>query len=165
MEDLQEEMIALEKAGCERIVVDSAAQAAPQGGMLPSIIARLNAGDVLVTWNLQSVADSIADLITLVLQLDAMNVRFRSLTERFDTHGPHRTAIPIILSQLQEFERTLRHAKEVRAGRSRGAGRPRALSSDNIRHARLLVKQGRSIEEVAREFNVSRGTLYRYLGE
>jgi DNA invertase Pin-like site-specific DNA recombinase len=165
MENLREEMGALEKAGCERIVVDSASHADAGIGMFPAVVASLSAGDALVVWNLLSVANSLGDLVSLVLQLEMAGVRFRSLTERFDTHGQHRAAVKVVFALLQDFERTLRREKDGKGSQARRGGRPRSLSADNIKRVRQLVKEGRAMDDVAREFNISRGTLYRYLGE
>ena len=42
---------------------------------------------------------------------------------------------------------------------------PRALSPKDVEQAKALVKDGTDLEEVAKQFNVSRATIYRYVLE
>ena len=165
IEELQKEMSALEKAGCERIVVDNAPVSGGPAGMLGAVLVRLSAGDTLAVWSLESVADSMSQLIDLALQLEAKNVRFRSLSEGFDTHGRNRAAIKSLLGHLKEFERQLdlRHQSEAMANLARRVGRPKALSPEVAQQARALIKEGLKMDDVAKQFHVSRATLYRYL--
>lgn len=155
-------MATLERAGCERIVVDNGPLAGRKDGMLGALISHLGDGDALVVLRLEAVANSVPELIDLALELEAKNVRFRSLTEGFDTHGRNRAATKAMLSQLQEFERQIRLLKDE-APPVRRAGRPRSLSPQDLERARELVKKGRTMDEVAKELQVSRATLYRYL--
>jgi DNA invertase Pin-like site-specific DNA recombinase len=167
MDELREEMAALEKAGCERIVVDNNPIANPQQGMLGAVVSRLSPGDSLVVWSLDSVANSMPELVGLALRLEARNVRFRSLADGFDTYGRHRAVLKATLAKLQEFERQLeiRHELEAKAHHARRVGRPRSLSPEDVGRARVLINEGRTMDEVSREFQVSRATLYRYLEE
>jgi DNA invertase Pin-like site-specific DNA recombinase len=167
MDELRDEMTALEKAGCERIVVDNASEPNAQAGMLGAVISRLSSGQSLIVWTLESVANSMPELIDLVLQLEEKNVRFRSLTEGFDSQGRNRATIKAIFTQLKQFESglALRLQNETQSRFGRRVGRPRALSSEHIRRARELVEQGQAMDDVAREFRVSKATLYRYLSE
>jgi DNA invertase Pin-like site-specific DNA recombinase len=164
-DELRDEMDALEKAGCERIVVDNAPFANLQSGMLGTVIGWLSSGDTLVVWSLDSVANSMPELIDLALQLESRNVRLRSLQDDFDTRGRNRAVVKSTLQQLQEFQRQseLRH-KSVAAA-ARRVGRPRALTPEKLERAQQLLAEGRNMDEVAKEFQVSRATLYRYLLE
>lgn len=165
LDELPKEMSALERAGCERIVVDNALGPNLRAGMLGAVIEPLVAGDCLIVWTLGSVVSSMPELIDLVLQLDARDVRFRSLSEGFDSHGRNRAAIKTVFAQLKEFQDDLviRLQNEAPAHLVRRVGRPRALSSEHIQRARELVEQGKTMDDIAREFKVSKATLYRYL--
>jgi DNA invertase Pin-like site-specific DNA recombinase len=166
MDELKEVMAALEKAGCERIVVDNGPVGDPQSGMLALVVASLADGDGLIVWSLDSVANSHSELIFLALELENRNIRFRSLTEGFDTQGRQRTAVSAILGQLREFEQQLaRRKSQAETGQGRRSGRPRSLSAEGIKRARELLKGGGTMDEVAKELRISRATLYRYLDD
>ncbi|WP_159192528.1 recombinase family protein, partial [Klebsiella pneumoniae] len=55
---------------------------------LKRALRRLLAGDVLVVWKLDRLGRSVRDLITLVSELQARGVNFRSLTDSIDTSTP-----------------------------------------------------------------------------
>lgn len=165
MEELRDEMGALEEAGCERIVLDNSLSPTPSTGTLGAVISRLADGDSLIVWSLDCVAGSMPELVELILQLDGRNVRFRSLKEDFDSHGRNRALLRATLDQLMQFESQLKLRQEAAAHHARRVGRPRALSEEDIQRAHKLLNEGRVMDDVAKELHVSRATLYRYLEE
>lgn len=71
-----------------------------------------------------------------------------------------------VFAGIAEFERALikqRTEDGLRDARKRGVlfGRPRKMRPDQQRLAQELLKQGRSVSEVARTFNVHPATIYR----
>ncbi|VFT20557.1 DNA-invertase hin [Klebsiella pneumoniae] len=56
----------------------------PGGPGLKRALRRLRPGDVLVVWKLDRLGRSVRDLITLVSELQARGVNFRSLTDSID---------------------------------------------------------------------------------
>jgi len=162
-DDLQKELSALEQMGCERIVVDTAPYNEHHAGMLDAVIKRLSSGDTFVVWTLDSISSTMPELIDLVLELDAQQVRLRSVSEDFDTGGKHRKPLMAILHTLQQYQEQIKDRHETRLHSARRPGRPRSLSDDDVDRARSLLKEGVTIDETARQFQVSRATLYRYL--
>ena len=49
----------------------------------------LNAGDTLIVWKLDRLGRSLPHLLTIVTDLKARGIAFRSLTEQMDTTTPH----------------------------------------------------------------------------
>lgn len=73
-----------------------------------------------------------------------------------------------MIGVLAELERSLiteRTRVGVKAAQARGVkfGRKPKLSAPQIAHARKLVDQGGSVQDVARLLNVDRATVYRTL--
>ena len=73
-----------------------------------------------------------------------------------------------MMGALAEFERDLiveRTKAGIEAARQRGQhlGRPRKLNSTQLSHARKLINEGTSRNEVARILNINPSTLYRNL--
>ena len=73
-----------------------------------------------------------------------------------------------VFAGIAEFERHLIRSRTEdgrRAAQARGVafGRPRKMSKRQESLARELVREGKSISEVARTFNVHPATVYRRL--
>jgi DNA invertase Pin-like site-specific DNA recombinase len=169
--DLQRD--ALQKAGCERIFEDTASGAKADRPGLAQALDMLRAGDTLVVWRLDRLGRSLGHLIETLLALDQRGIGFQSLTESIDTTTPGGKLIFHIFGALAEFERELireRTNAGLAAARARGrrGGHPRVdvfANRKNLDLARTLYNdKGTPIADIARQFGVSRATLYRYLG-
>ena len=162
--DLQ--LTALQRAGCKRILTDKATGVHVKRPQLIKCLTTLEAGDVLIVWKLDRLARSLRDLITLLDDLKAREVAFRSLTEAIDTTTPTGRAMWQMVGILAELERSLIQER-TKAGRAaaqaRGVkmGRKPLLSAQQVAHARMLLAQGERPVHVAHLLNVSRRTLER----
>lgn len=160
---------ALKAAGCERTFVEKASGAHRDRPMLMTAIDYLRPGDTLVVWKLDRLARSMKQLIQTVEVLERHGAGFRSLTEAIDTTTPGGRLVFHIFGALAEFERSIiqertRAGLDAARARGRGGGRPPKLSDKDVAAARaLLADSDLSIEYVAKRFNISPATLYRYL--
>lgn len=158
---------ALKRAGCERIFTDYASGARTTRPALEEALCALKQGDTLVAWRLDRLGRSLSHLISLISQLEARGVAFRSLSEAIDTGTASGRLLFHVMGALAEFERALigeRTRAGMAAARARGAvlGRPRKLSLDQVASAhRSLVRSRRSVRDIATELSVSRSTLRR----
>jgi DNA invertase Pin-like site-specific DNA recombinase len=165
--DLQ--LVALRKAGCERIFEETASGAQRDRPELAAALDYVRAGDLLVVWKLDRLARSLKQLIETVEDLEARQIGFQSLTEKIDTSSPGGRLTFHIFGALAEFERTLikeRTMAGLASARARGrvGGRPRALTDHDLVVARtLLGNPDVSVTDIARRLKVSPATLYRYL--
>lgn len=159
---------ALRKHGCETICQDVGVSGVKKRPQLAKLIDSLKAGDVLVVWRLDRLGRSLADLIQLVQQVEARGAGFRSLSEAIDTTSASGRLVFHVMGALAEFERSLlleRTRAGTAAARARGVhlGRPRSLSPRQEKHARALVRGGKSIRDVAELVGVSKSALHRAL--
>jgi DNA invertase Pin-like site-specific DNA recombinase len=74
------------------------------------------------------------------------------------------------MGAFAEFERALIHERQregIALAKQRGAykGRKKALSAEAVTQLRARIAAGVSKAKVAREFGISRQTLYQYLQE
>ena len=121
---------------------------------------------LLVVWKLDRLGRSLHDLITLLDDLKAREVAFRSLTEAIDTTTPTGRAMWQMVGILAELERSLIQER-TKAGRAaaqaRGVkmGRKPLLSAQQVDHARKLLEVGERPAKVARLLHVSRRTRER----
>ena len=78
---------ALEKAGCERIYEDTISGTRAERPGLAKAFEMLRSEDVLVVWKLDRLGRSVKNLITLVEELNAKSIHFKSLTDSIGYFG------------------------------------------------------------------------------
>jgi DNA invertase Pin-like site-specific DNA recombinase len=167
--DLQED--ALKKAGCEKIIMDTASGKNSQREGLITLKTMLRAGDVLVVWRLDRLGRSLKDLIEWVTYLEEQQVGLESLQEAINTTTPAGKLVFHIFGALAEFERNLileRTKAGLAAARARGrlGGRRKALSPEKRRMVyELYQSKQHPIREICVMFGISKPTLYQYVKE
>jgi DNA invertase Pin-like site-specific DNA recombinase len=160
---------ALMAAGCERVFTDegvSGSVTTRRG--LDEALAALSPGDTLVVWKLDRLGRSLSHLVTLIAELGARRVNFRSLSDPIDTASSGGRLVMHIMGALAEFERGLiveRTQAGIQAAKKRGVhlGRRKSLVAAQVDHARSLIERGESPRAVARTMRVGKSTLYRAL--
>ncbi|KVU28431.1 DNA resolvase [Burkholderia ubonensis] len=164
--DLQ--LLALQQYQCDKIFTDQGISGArfDRPGLTAALSA-LDEGATLIVWRLDRLGRSLGHLVSVVADLSIRNVRIVSLTEGIDTQSSTGRFTFHLLAALAEFERSLiseRTRAGVAAARARGryAGRPRALSAEQLGLARELRKS-RTESDVAGMFGVHPRTLRRLL--
>jgi DNA invertase Pin-like site-specific DNA recombinase len=126
---------------------------------------------VVIVWKLDRLARSLRQLIDTMALFHERGVELQSLTETINTTTPSGKLTFHLFAALAEFERDLlrqRVTAGLHAARQRGrvGGRPKALTADDLKKARALLRSGAySKVEVAKELQVSRHTLWRALGQ
>jgi DNA invertase Pin-like site-specific DNA recombinase len=97
--------------------------------------------------------------------LGEAGAQFQSLSEPWANTTTHAgKMIMTVFAGIAEFERDLiRTAAGRRAARDRGVpfGRPRKLNPHQLQLVSDLLNRGKSVQEVARTFNVHVATVYR----
>jgi DNA invertase Pin-like site-specific DNA recombinase len=168
-QDLALQREALRQIGCERIFEETASGAKADRPQLLRALDHMRAGDTLVVWKLDHLAQSIQQLIDTVALLDDNSVQLRSLTEQIDTATPTGRLTFHIFSALAEIERSLireRTMAGLAASRAAGrvGGRPRKLTGEDLRAAQMLFASGEfTLSHIAKHYGVGRTTLYRAL--
>jgi DNA invertase Pin-like site-specific DNA recombinase len=166
-QNLDLQVDALQKAGCEKILTDKMSGAKARPG-LDEALAFLRPGDVLVVWKLDRLGRRTVKLIQLIEELKERGIGFKSLSNAIDTTTPEGMFIYRISSSFAELERDLARERTMAgltAAKARGrlGGRPRKLKGKQAEIAAAMLKDpNNSIDEVCEAFpNVSRRTLYR----
>jgi len=170
-QDLAPQLDVLRAKGCEPIYSEHASGNHADRPELAQAMKALRAGDTLVVWRLDRLGRSLPDLIATVNELASRGVAFESVTEAIDTTTASGKLVFNIFASLADFERHLigeRTRAGLAAGRARGrmGGRPPALTSRQLREARLLLTDPEAtVTAVAERYGVSRTTLYKGLRE
>ena len=116
-------------------------------------------------------ARNLDDLRALVRTLTARGVRVQFTKEQLTFTGEDTAMATLLLSVMgafAEFDRSLireRQREGIALARQRGAyrGRARALDAEQVAQLRQRVTDGAAKATLAREFGVSRETVYQYL--
>ncbi len=117
-----------------------------------------------MVWKLDRLGRSLPHLLTIVTDLKARGIAFRSLTEQMDTTTPHGELLFSIFGALAQFERSLTRER-VMAGlaaarrRGRRGGRPPTLDPEKVEQITAALNAGASKASVCRTFGVARSTL------
>jgi DNA invertase Pin-like site-specific DNA recombinase len=166
-QNLDLQIDALQKAGCEKIFTDKMSGVKTRPG-LDEALTFLRPGDVLVVWKLDRLGRRTVKLIQLIEELKERGIGFKSLSNAIDTTTPEGMFIYRISSSFAELERDLARERTMAglsAARARGrlGGRPRKLNDKQAELAATMLKDSNhSIDEVCEAFpHVSRRTLYR----
>ena len=136
---------------------------------LQSCLKALRKGDTLVIPAFDRLGRSLPHLVKVATDLQARGVELVSLREAVDTTTAAGKLAFHVFGALAEFERELireRTKAGLAAKKRQGVrlGAPRKLSEKEVKRARQSLRRGdMSAREVARQFGVSKATLFRYI--
>ena len=171
-QNLDLQIDALTKAGCELLFKDIISGAKAQRPALNKMLEQARKGDIIIVWKLDRLGRSLKHLVELISMFIDKGIGFKSLNDNIDTTTAQGRLIFNIFASLAEFERDLiseRTKAGLEAARARGkkGGRPKGLSKQAQLTAMacetLYKEQKLSISEICKQLNISRNTLYSYL--
>jgi DNA invertase Pin-like site-specific DNA recombinase len=128
-------------------------------------------GDTVIVHSMDRLARNLDDLRRIVHTLTDRGVRIEFVKEYLSFTGEDSPMASLMLSVMgafAEFERALineRQREGIALAKQRGAykGRKHSLSQAAVAQLRQRITTGISKAQVAREFGISRQTLYQYL--
>ncbi|MFN3852119.1 MAG: recombinase family protein [Spirosomataceae bacterium] len=163
---------ALEKAGCEIIFAETASGAKTDRPELIKLLAQIRKDDIVVVYKLDRLGRSLKHLLEVVAQLNSKQVGVQSISDAIDTTTPQGRLFFNISACFAEFERDLireRTKSGLEAARARGrkGGRRQGMTKEAEQKAILAesyYKEGKmGVNQIATEIGVSKMTLYKYL--
>lgn len=139
---------------------------------LEALLGYVRDGDTVVVHSMDRLARNLDDLRRIVRELTGRGVRVEFVKEHLTFTGedsPMATLLLSVMGSFAEFERALireRQAEGIALAKRRGVykGRKPALNSAQVEQLRARVAAGESKASLAREFGVSRETVYQHLG-
>ena len=170
-QNLDLQIDALKKEGCERIITDELSGSIINRPGLAKLKEQLRPKDTLVVWRLDRLGRSLRHLVELINDLNEQEIGFKSLHETIDTSSSTGKLTFHLFAALAEFERNLirersRAGMEAARARGRQGGRPKKVDKDKRQLASdLYTGKKHSIKQICSIIGVSRPTFYKYLRE
>src|SRR5512142_885923 len=155
----------------ERTFTDAASGKDTARPKLEEMLAFVRDGDVVLVHSMDRLARNLEDLRRIVRTLTGKGVRVEFVKEHLTFSGedsPMATLMLSVMGAFAEFERALileRQREGIAAARQRGVytGRKPALAPDQADELRRRAAAGERKSTLAREYRVSRETVYAYL--
>lgn len=161
----------LEQVQVDKVFTDKASGKDMQRPQLDALLAFVREGDTVVVHSMDRLARNLDDLRRLVQKLTQRSIRIEFVKEHLTFTGEDSPMANLMLSVMgafAEFERALireRQREGIALAKQRGAyrGRKKALSPEQSAALRQRAAAGEQKASLAREFGISRETLYQYL--
>jgi len=161
----------LEQVRVDKVFTDKASGKDTHRPELDALLTFVREGDTVVVHSMDRLARNLDDLRSLVQKLTKRGVRIEFVKECLTFTGEDSPMANLMLSVMgafAEFERALireRQREGIALAKQRGAyrGRKKALSPERVNELRRRADAGEQKAKLAREFGISRETLYQYL--
>lgn len=161
----------LEQVQVDKLFTDKASGKDTQRPQLDALLGFVREGDTVVVHSMDRLARNLDDLRRLVQSLTQRGVSIEFAKESLTFTGEDSPMANLMLSVMgafAEFERALireRQREGIALAKQRGAyrGRKKALAADRVAELRRRAAAGEKKAHLAREFGISRETLYQYL--
>src|SRR4051812_2497973 len=161
----------LEAVSVARTFTDKASGRDTRRPELDRLLAFVREGDTVVVHSMDRLARNLDDLRRVVQGLTGRGVRIEFVKEGLTFTGedsPMANLMLSVMGAVAEFERALlreRQREGITLAKQRGVyrGRKRALNPEKASELRRRAQAGEKKQRLAREFGITRPTLYRYL--
>lgn len=160
--------------GADKIYADKMSGANRNRPELQRMLDDLQAGDVVVVKSLDRLSRSLTDLFSIVNTIKEKGADFKVLDNKdMDTTSPHGKLLFGMMGVIAEFERDMikqrtKEGIEVAKAKGKYQGRKQGsitLKGEPLKRFKEFYKLGANKSMMAREFNVTRATIYRWIEE
>jgi DNA invertase Pin-like site-specific DNA recombinase len=166
----QNEVRQLDAIELNKIFTDKASGKDTKRPQLQACLDYLRDGDVLVVHSMDRLARNLDDLRRIVAELTHRGVQVQFMKEQLIFNGEDSAMSRLLLSVMgafAEFERALlreRQREGIAIAKRKGVykGRKPSLTPERVQELRARVASGEKKAVLAREFGISRETLYQY---
>ncbi|QOJ14821.1 MAG: recombinase family protein [Planctomycetia bacterium] len=163
----------LEGVDLDRVFTDRASGKDTERPEFMALVLYAREGDTIIVHSMDRLARNVDDLRRIVQEQTKRGVHVQFIKENLLFTGddaPMANLMLTVLGAVAQFERDLikeRQREGIALAKQRGVyrGRKRALSPDRVQELRARAAGGEKKARLAREFGISRETLYQYLRE
>lgn len=156
----------------DRVFTDKASGKDTQRPELANCLRHVREGDTLHVHSIDRLARNLKDLQNIIEDLisDGVTVKFykENLVFEATTANPMQTLMLQMLGAFAQFERSLireRQREGIEAARAKGKrlGAPTKTTAKQAAEIKARIDQGHEKAKVARDYGISRTTLYKVL--
>ena len=163
----------LEGVKLDRVFTDKASGRDTKRPALDELLRFVREGDTVIVHSIDRLARNLPDLRRTVEDLTGRGIQLQFIKEGLTFSGddsPMSTLLLSVMGAFAEFERALireRQLEGIEIAKRKGVykGRKKALSRTQVTELKTRVEARESKTDLAREYGISRETLYRYLTE
>jgi DNA invertase Pin-like site-specific DNA recombinase len=160
----------LDGVGVDKMFTDKASGKDTNRPELARALEYVREGDTVVVHSMDRLARNLEDLRRIVRELTGNGVRVEFVKESLIFTGEDSAINTLLLSMLgavAEFERSMileRQREGIALARAAGKykGRKAALTDQKAQELRVRLAGGESVTSLAKDFGVSRQTVYNY---
>jgi DNA invertase Pin-like site-specific DNA recombinase len=163
----------LDGIALDKVFTDKASARDTNRPQLQAALNHVRSGDTLVVHSMDRLARNVEDMLRLVREMNYRGVSVQFVKENMSfTAGnddPRSTLMFTMLSAFAQFERSLikeRQREGIALAKAKGnvyKGRKPALNAERITQLRERAATGENRSKLAKEFEISRETLYQYI--
>ena len=157
--------------GADTTYIDKMTGATRNRPQLEALLKDLQAGDTVVVKSLDRLSRSTKDLLEIVDQIKKVGAGLKILDLAVDTNTPMGEFFLTIMGAIGQLERktikertkegiSIAKTKGTYKGRQKGAI---ALKGDSLDRFKKFYAKGFNVSDLAKEFNVSRPTVYKWI--
>jgi len=171
-QNLTSQIEALEKAGCDKIFQEKKSGTKifnrPE---LDNALDFCREGDTLIVTRLDRCSRNVKDLHTIIENLNSKGVGFKATEQEIDTTTSAGRLMIGLLSIVSAFETDLRAERQadgIASAKKRGikfGGTPKLTDSDVLRIIDFQQFTTMTNADIAKEFDIARSTLLRYVSK
>ena len=154
---------------CDKLFTEKVSARTSNRPQLQNALDWVRDGDFFVVTKLDRLARSTRDLLNIVSLLDSKRVELVVLDQNIDTYTPTGRLLLSLLGSVAQFENDLRKERQsegIALAKSKGVtlGRKPSLTDAQIQNLRQKRLSGVLVKDLMTEFNISKASVYRYLG-
>ncbi len=163
----------LEGMQLDRVFTDKVSGKDTDRPKLQEMLEFVREGDTVIVHSMDRLARNLDDLRRMVQLLTRKGVSVEFMHEHLTFTGEDTPMANLLLSVMgafAEFERALireRQLEGIALAKQKGVykGRKKTLTDDDVAAMQQRIDAGEKKAQVARDFGISRETLYKYVGE
>lgn len=163
----------LDEIHLDKVFTDKASGKDTNRPQLHAALNHVRTGDTLVVHSMDRLARNVEDMLRLVREMNDRGVSVEFIKENMSfaagSDDPRSTLMFTMLSAFAQFERSLikeRQREGIALAKAKGTvykGRKPVLNAERIAQLREQAATGANRSKLAKEFGISRETLYQYI--
>lgn len=166
-QNLDTQIDALEKAGCDEIFQDKITGISTSRPALDELLSKLRKGDTVMVARFFRLGRSRDHLIKLVSEFASQGIQFKALDLGVDSTTPAGKMVLQIFAALAEYDREsilekTRAGQLLAAAKGKHIGRPKGINNESFLKVKKALERGLSVAETVSLTGISISSVKRY---